>query len=126
MSETYSSEAVQEILRVAAEIEKENEISKQQLEEIAAEVGISAQNLARAEKVWLESQEASQKRAKRRSRFIRFHLIPYLAVSVFLVLLNLFTTPRSLWSVYPLLGWGLGVSIDGACLYSQKLTGAKK
>ncbi|MBE9046807.1 2TM domain-containing protein [Pleurocapsales cyanobacterium LEGE 10410] len=40
-------------------------------------------------------------------------MIPYLTVSVFLVLLNLATTPRDFWSIYPVLGWGLGVSIEG-------------
>ncbi len=115
MSKTYSNESVQQILREATMIQKDNEISQEQLLEIAAEVGISAQTLQKAEKVWLERQEANQKRAKRRKAFVRFHLIPYLAVSVFLILLNLVTTPGYFWSVYPILGWGLGVTTDGWC-----------
>ncbi len=115
MSKTYSSEEVQQILREATMMQKSKEISQEQLLEIAAEVGISAEILEKAENAWLEQQKASEKQAKRRKGFIRFHLIPYLAVSVFLVLLNLVTTPRYFWSVYPILGWGLGVTIDGLC-----------
>ncbi len=123
MSKTYSNEEVQEILQVATRMQKDSDISQQQLQEIATEVGISAQTLEKAEKTWLEQQQARQKQAKRRKAFIRFHLIPYLAVSTFLVLLNLATTPRHFWSIYPILGWGLGVTIDGSCIYS---TGNKK
>lgn len=115
MSKTYSNQEVQQILQEATMMQQSNDISQEQLLEIAAEVGISAQTLQKAEKVWLERQEKSQKQAKRRKAFIRFHLVPYLAVSVFLVLLNLVTTPRYFWSVYPILGWGLGVTIDGLC-----------
>ncbi len=116
MNETYTNEQVQEILAEATTIEKDNQISQQELQEIAAEIGISTQILERAKKVWLEKQKTSQKRAKRRNAFVRFHLIPYLAVSIFLVLLNLSVTPRYFWSVYPILGWGLGVAIDGSSL----------
>ena len=115
MSKKYSNEEVQQILREATMMQKDKDISQEQLQEIATEVGISAETLQKAEKAWLERQEKSQKQAKRRRGFIRFHLIPYLAVSVFLVLLNLATTPRYFWSIYPILGWGLGVTIDGLC-----------
>lgn len=114
MTEAYTDEQVQEILAEATTIQKDSQISQQELQEIATEIGISAQVLERAKKAWLEKQKASQKRAKRRNAFVRFHLIPYLAVSIFLVLLNLSVTPRYFWSVYPVLGWGLGVAIDGS------------
>ena len=119
MSKRYSNEDVQEILREATIRQKDPDISPEQLVEIASEVGISAQTLQKAEQAWLERQKVSQKQAKRRREFIRFHLIPYLVVSVFLVLLNLATTPRDFWSIYPILGWGLGVTIEGSCLYSK-------
>ena len=116
MSKRYSYEDVQQILREATMMQKDNEISHEQFLEIATEVGISAQTLEKAEKAWLEKQKSSQKQAKRRRGF-RLHLINYLAVSVFLVLLNLVTTPRHFWSIYPILGWGLGVTVDGLCIY---------
>lgn len=119
MSETYSNQEVQEILREATTMQKDSEISQEQLLEIAAEIGISGETLEQAKQAYLQKKIASQKLAKRRNKFIRFHLIPYIAVSVFLILLNLVTTPRNFWSIYPILGWGLGVTIDGSCIYSK-------
>lgn len=112
MSKIYNSEEVEQILREATTIQKSNSISQEQLLEIAAEVGIPTETLQIAEKVWLERQEKSQKKAKRRKAFIKFHLMPYLTTSVFLLLLNLFTTPLYFWSIYPILGLGLGVITD--------------
>ena len=102
MSPSYNNQAVQEILQEAAILQKDHDISRKQLQEIASEVGITAETLEKAEQAWLERQKTSQKQAKRRTAFIRFHLIPYLAVSVFLVLLNLATTDQYFWSVYPI------------------------
>ncbi len=116
MLKTYSNEAVQQILQEAIILDKNNDISRSQLQEIAAEVGISAETLNKAETAWLERQEKSQRQAKRKQEFIRLHLIPYIVVNIFLILLNLVTTPQYFWSVYPILGWGLGVTIDGFCL----------
>lgn len=122
MSKTYSNKEVQEILREATITQKDNEISQQQLQEIAAEVGISAQTLEIAEKTWLEQQQARQKQAQRKNAFIRFHLVPYLAWGTFLVLLNLATTPRHFWSIYPILGLGLRITIDGRkCSESESI-----
>ena len=119
MSEIYSNETVQEILREATIIQKDSDLSSAQLEEIAAEVGISAITLEKAKQVWREKQEASQKRVRKRNKFIKCHLIPYLSVSFFLVMLNLVTSPRDFWSVYPILGWGLGVTLDSTRLFTD-------
>ena len=120
MSKTYSNEAVQQILREATMMQKNNDISEQQLIEIASEVGISEATLQQAEQVWSMQQKAQEKQTKRRQAFIRLNLIPYLTVSIFLVLLNLVTSPRCFWSIYPILGWGLGVTIDGARAFSAR------
>ena len=120
MSKTYSNEAVQQILREATMIQKNNDISEQQLIEIASEVGISEATLQKAEQVWSKQQKAQEKQTKRRQAFIRFNLIPYLTLSIFLVLLNLVTSPRCFWSIYPILGWGLGVTIDGSRAFSAR------
>lgn len=113
MSETYSNEAVQEILREATIIQKNGDLSSAQLQEIAAEVGISSVTLDRAKQIWLEKQQASQTQTRKRHKFIKYHLVPYLSVSFFLIMLNLATSPQDFWSVYPTIGWGLGVALDG-------------
>ncbi len=37
------------------------------------------------------------------------HIIAYIIVNGFLVLLNLKTSPHTHWFIYPLLGWGIGL-----------------
>lgn len=39
------------------------------------------------------------------------HLAVYLVINAGLVLINLLTSPQSLWFVWPLLGWGIGVAL---------------
>lgn len=88
--------------------------------EIAAGVGISSDVLQQAEQEWLLKKQTEKRDAMQRSRRrlgFRYHVIPYIAISTFLVLLNLVTTPRCVWSVYPILGWGLGVTLHGSCVY---------
>ncbi len=34
--------------------------------------------------------------------------------------LNLVTSPKHFWAVYPLLGWGLGLGLHASCTYLQK------
>ena len=119
MSEVYSNETVQEILREASIIQKDSNLSATQLEEIAAEVGISQITLEKAKQIWREKQEANQKQIRKRNKFIKCHLVPYLCVSCFLVMLNLVISPRDFWSVYPVLGWGLGVTLDGTRLFTD-------
>lgn len=124
MLQNYSSEDTQQILKRATLLKQENYVSREQLIEIAAEVGISAETLEKAEQQWLFQREATQKQAKVQSRRrlgFQLHLIPYLATSVFMVLLNLTTTPRCFWSIYPILGWGLGVTLHGVCIYRREV-----
>jgi 2TM domain len=124
MLQSYSSEDTQQILKYATLLKQENYVSREQLIEIAAEVGISAETLEKAEQQWLLQREATQKQAKVQSRRrlgFQLHLIPYLATSVFMVLLNLTTTPRCFWSIYPILGWGLGVTLHGVCIYRKEV-----
>lgn len=118
----YSNDDVQQILRQASRLQHDGSVSREQLSEIAAEVGISPEILQQAERAWLTERQVQQRQARYRLGF-KLHLIPYIVTSAFLVLLNLATTPRIYWSIYPVLGWGLGVAIHGACISgkSEKL-----
>ncbi len=42
------------------------------------------------------------------------HLVLYIAVNVFLVTVNLLSTPEHLWFYWPMLGWGAGLLSHGA------------
>lgn len=41
----------------------------------------------------------------------RGHLAAYIAVNLFLIILNLITSPGDIWFFFPLLGWGVGLAI---------------
>lgn len=47
----------------------------------------------------------------------RRHLRTYLVMSVFFVVLNIFSSPYSFWAIWPILGWGIGVAMQGLSLY---------
>ena len=45
------------------------------------------------------------------------HLAAYVAVNVFLILVNLITSPGYLWFVFPLFGWGIGLAIHAVMVF---------
>lgn len=69
-------------------------------------------------------------RAKERVESLRwfyFHLGVYLLVNLFLFLLNIITSPDSLWFYWPLLAWGVGLILHGFfVLASVRLFGADR
>ena len=53
-----------------------------------------------------------EKKARKRVREIKGyyqHLASYISVNLFLLTLNLITSPGFLWCIFPLLGWGIGM-----------------
>jgi hypothetical protein len=59
----------------------------------------------------VENQEAYQKAKERVEAKIGFyiHLTVYVGVNILLCIINLLTSPRYLWFLWPLIGWGIGV-----------------
>ena len=43
----------------------------------------------------------------------RIHIAVYFAVNILLAIINLTLTPEYLWVVWPVMGWGLGIIIQG-------------
>jgi hypothetical protein len=124
MTDSYGHEDVQLILqRAIVQQAKAGDLTRQQLVEIASELGISASQLQQAEQEWFTlKQEMPEREAfqhYRRSRF-RGHLTKYLIVNAFLVGLDLLTTQGLTWSLYLLLGWGLGLALDGTNAYQRQ------
>ncbi len=71
-------------------------------------------------------QEVYEKAKKRVEEMRSFysHLFVYLAVNMGLFLLNIITSPRHLWFYWPLIGWGIGLSIHGLSVFgTQRLLG---
>jgi len=60
--------------------------------------------------------EETYKRARRRVEAkigFYIHLAVYVGVNILLIIINLLTTPRSIWFIWPLLGWGIGIFFHG-------------
>lgn len=70
-----------------------------------------------------ENYEKAKKRVEEIRSFYS-HLFVYLAVNMGLFLLNIITSPRHLWFYWPLIGWGIGLSIHGLSVFgTQRLLG---
>lgn len=116
MTELYRSEDAQQILQIAIARQAEaGELTREQLYEIAAELNIAAADIEAAEQEWLMRRGEAAERAAfirfRQSKFQR-RLVKYAIVNIFLIALNLLTSPGVLWSLYITLFWGIGVALD--------------
>lgn len=57
-----------------------------------------------------EAYERAEKAVEARFEFYR-HLAIYVAVNVLLVVINLLTSPETLWFIWALLGWGIAIVV---------------
>jgi len=60
----------------------------------------------------------AKKKVKEEKKFYS-HLGIYLVMSVFFVVLNLATSPDHLWFYWPMLGWGLGLFLQGVRVFTD-------
>jgi 2TM domain len=117
---TYSSEEMQQILQKAFVRKQEGEFTQEQIIEIALELGVSSESLQAAEKEWLIQQVEMKKQHisnSQKRREFKSHLMSFIVINGFLILLNLFTSPSYFWAIYPILGWGLGLLLHGIKTY---------
>ncbi|MEA5600862.1 2TM domain-containing protein [Nostoc sp. UHCC 0252] len=120
---TYDSEDVQKILEIALARKQKGEFSREQLIEMASELGISSEILEKTEKKWLVQQEEERLRHRFntfRRRAFWGHFVSFLAVNLFLILLNLITSPSYFWAIFPILGWGLGLFFHWWSVFQSK------
>lgn len=47
------------------------------------------------------------------------HLGVYVVMSIFFVVLNLVTSPDHLWFYWPMLGWGIGLLLQGVHVFTN-------
>jgi hypothetical protein len=117
VNDTYQQEDAQQILHLAIARQAEaGELSRVQLFEIAAELNISSADLQAAEQEWLAQRGESVERTEfdqvRRRKF-QHHLVKYLIINGFFVVIDLMITGGSLtWSRYIALLWGMGLALD--------------
>ncbi|MGC9524462.1 MAG: 2TM domain-containing protein [Limnospira sp.] len=110
-------EDAQEILQIAmARSQESGELTRDQLVEMAMELGISPQDLQAAEQEWQSRKvELTEKQVfnhQRRQKF-RQNLIKYAIVNSFLLVLNLVTTQGIAFALTIALLWGLGLTLQG-------------
>lgn len=66
------------------------------------------------------NQYESYKKAKKKVKEIKgfySHLLTYVLVNLFLIFINLKYSSHYLWFLWPLIGWGLGVLINGVIVF---------
>lgn len=121
--DSYSQEDIQEILHLAiANHPTDEELSRAQLWEIAAELDIDNSMIQAAEKSWLEQKVIDRQRNAfnlvRRQKFQQ-KLTKYAIINTFLVSFNFILVGTLSWSLYILLFWGLGVALSGWKAYQS-------
>ncbi|AFY40612.1 hypothetical protein Lepto7376_4510 [[Leptolyngbya] sp. PCC 7376] len=113
--ETYQVEDIQEILQLAiARREEESELTRTQLEEIAADLGIPQTDLVVAEETWRSQKIVSRKKQDfnlYRRHILKNKTIRFGIVNSFLLGLNTLDSGQPSWSLYILLIWGLFFSL---------------
>ncbi len=72
-----------------------------------------------------EQEREVRKHVKRMKEFYG-HLAVYLAVILFLLVINLLTSPGYLWVVWVALGWGIAVAIDALSVFGLKSSFAEE
>lgn len=123
----YSEEEVRAILEraLARSHTTSSGVSHDDLLAAASEVGISREDIERAAVEVSEGRDEREARAHilaRRRRGFSSHLWAFLGVNVFLIAINLLTTPAILWSAFPLLGWGLGLFFHARAAFSKEVS----
>ena len=79
----------------------------------------------------MENREAYEKAKKRVEAKIGFyiHFVVYAGVNVLLIIINLTTSPQTLWFPWPLFGWGIGLFFHGMSVFvfsGRKFSEAKE
>ncbi|WP_202319021.1 2TM domain-containing protein [Archaeoglobus neptunius] len=66
-----------------------------------------------AEEITLEDYKKAYReiRKEEEKRGFLVHLAVYLLVNAMLIVINLIYSPEAIWFIYPLIGWGIGISM---------------
>ena len=64
-----------------------------------------------------EYQEAKNKVEEEKKFY--YHLGVFVVMNAFFIILNLVTSPDHLWFYWPMLGWGLGLTLQGVKVFTN-------
>jgi hypothetical protein len=122
--DTYSEEQVDQILRYAlAKRTNGQNLTKQQVYEIASDMGISQADFLASVQEWQSTQAVDKEKLafdKYKKKSFQSSLLKYAIVNSFFVAFNLSTSSEIGWAIYPLLFWGLGVALDAWVTYQTE------
>ncbi|MEC4984612.1 MAG: 2TM domain-containing protein [Oscillatoria sp. PMC 1068.18] len=109
----YRLQDVEYILEIALTEKAEitENLSEQQLLEMAQELGISQSILENAVEKWQQRQRRQIRRSRRRRQF-QIHFLCYLFVNIFLLIINFIVEGSISWALWCVLGWGIGLGIE--------------
>ena len=114
--EVYTTEDIQHILQIAISRQGEDDqLTRQQLWEIAEELDLDPQTIQAAETDWLQLKTIKQKHhAFDRYRYARFKekLIKYLIINIFLIAINFLFLNFAPWSIVVLLIWSPAIALN--------------
>ena len=68
----------------------------------------------------MNTQEMKYQKAKKRVEEIKgfyIHLIVYVLVNLLLFTINMVTSPRGLWFIWPLMGWGIAIVLHAVSVF---------
>lgn len=63
-----------------------------------------------------DTYERARDRAEAKYQFY-IHAAVYVVVMIFLVVINMLTSPDTAWSIWPLVGWGLALALHAARVF---------
>lgn len=116
MERKFTNEEVEQIIKIALRSKKDSgSISTENIYDIAKELNIDPAAIQGAIYEYENKGDIDSIRdefIRKRKKSFFDHLTSYLAVNTFLVILNLITGDF-FWSIFPILGWGLGLFFDG-------------
>lgn len=128
--DSYSQEDIQQILNIAiARFHNDEELSREQLWEIAAEMDISNAIIQSAEKEWLEKKLVNRQRRAfdvHRRQIFKQKLTRFAIINTFFLSLNFMVVGALSWSLYILLFMGLKIALLGWKTYQSKGTAYEK
>lgn len=64
-----------------------------------------------------KKQQYEEKTLREKKIDFKRHFRTYLVMSLFFIALNTFGGSHNFWAIWPILGWGIGVALQGLSLY---------
>jgi hypothetical protein len=125
MSQRFYSEEEAESILLAASAAPQDGISRDSLLKTAAELGISLEALEEAERAVQtkrQEQDVRQEFERHVRREFFDHLVAYMVVNTFLVLMDLWTSQWTglHWAYFLILGWGIGLVFSANAALNKK------